>query len=205
MVSGVAPPEPSAFATQMLKVPFVLRASLPSRAPWDEKAILLPSGDHAGKKLLPAVSFVTATAVPEPSAFITQTLVLLPGFAASLPSRAREDLKTILLPSGDHAGAKLPAPSAVSVVRAVAPEPSVLTTQMLLIAFVLAASLPSSARCELKAIFLPSGDQTGKKLLALAAVSLVSGVMPEPSASTTQILIVPLAFSASLKFKARRE
>src|SRR5215471_1623201 len=188
----------------MLKVAFVLRASLPSSAPCEANAIVLPSGDHAGKKLLPAVSFVSGIA-PEPSAFITQTLVLLPGFAASLPSKARDDLKTILLPSGDHAGIKLPAPSAVSLVRALAPEPSAFITQMLLIALVFAASLPSRARCELKAIFLPSADQTGKKLLALLAVSLVSGVTPEPSASTTHRLMVPLVLPESLKFNARRE
>src|SRR5207302_5793154 len=38
-------PEPSLFMTQMLKPP---PASLPSRAPLEVNAILLPSGDHTG-------------------------------------------------------------------------------------------------------------------------------------------------------------
>src|SRR5262249_50832794 len=81
LVSGVRP-ESSAFITQMFWAPLALTASLPSRARFDTKAILLPSSDQTGLKLsaptmlkpVPAmaVSLVSGAGL-EPSAFMTQT------------------------------------------------------------------------------------------------------------------------------------
>src|SRR5262245_48888807 len=76
-VNGVTP-EPSGFITQMFKVPFVLLASVPSRARFDLNAILLPSGDQTGdtpvkKSTFTAESLVKGPAF-EPSGFITQML-----------------------------------------------------------------------------------------------------------------------------------
>src|SRR5260370_36367686 len=112
-----------------------------------------------------AVNVVSAVA-PEPSAFTTQILAALFVFAASLPSKARGDSKVILLPSGDHTRREriVKTPVVIILVTAVAPEPSAFMTQMLVVLFVFAASLPSNARRDMKAIFLPSGDQPGRKL-----------------------------------------
>src|SRR5689334_13397295 len=83
-------PEPSAFMTQMLMVPFVLVVSLPSSAREDSKIILPPSGDHDGKKLGGTVSLVSG-AIPEPSACIVQ-MFWAPN--ASLPFNAAEEKNT---------------------------------------------------------------------------------------------------------------
>jgi hypothetical protein len=51
-------------------------------------------------------------------------MLLVPlGMALLLPSRARVELKRILLPSGDHAGSLLKAFIAASFVSGVGPEP----------------------------------------------------------------------------------
>src|SRR6266478_41709 len=201
LVTGVAP-EPSAFITQMFGLSLALRALLPSKARPELNAILLPSGDQAGAKLL-AMSLVSGVA-PEPSGFTTQMFSVPP--LRSLPSKARLDENAILLSSGDQADTKLYAPLAVSLVTGMAPEPSAFITQMLKVTLELAASLPSKARLELNAILVPSVDRTGPKLSALLAVSFVSGVVPEPSAFTTQTLKVWLgALMASLPSKARPE
>src|SRR5215472_16723844 len=84
--------EPSAFITQMLLSRLVLAASLPSRAPTDSKAILLPSGDHAGlRESANGADSLVSAARPDPSAFITQMFRTLLVLAASLPFSARVD------------------------------------------------------------------------------------------------------------------
>src|SRR5215468_4998779 len=85
-------PEPSEFTTHTLRVPLVLSASVPSRARPDAEAILLPSADQTGLKLLAKVevSLVNAAA-PVPSGFTTQMFAVLLMLAASLPSNARDD------------------------------------------------------------------------------------------------------------------
>jgi len=128
-------------------------------------------------------------------------LKILLALAASLPSKARTDEKKIIVPDGDHTGPALLA--TVSLVSGVAPDPSAFITQTFKVELVLAALLPSRARCELKAILLPSGDYSGKSLLAALAVTLVSGVAPEPSAFIAQTLKVKFGLIPSLPSRAR--
>ena len=71
-------------------------------------------GDHgcqAGSALFAeaAVCLVSGVA-PKPSGFITQILKVKFAFTASLLSRAREDVNTTFLPSGDNKGRILSAP-----------------------------------------------------------------------------------------------
>jgi len=205
LVSGIAP-DPSAFTTQMLKVLFVLAASLPFKARAESKAILLPSDDHAGEELVALVAVILVRGIaPDPSAFITQTLRVPFVLTASLPSKARDELNAILPPSGDHAPTELSAPLAVILVNGMAPDPSAFITQMLEVPFVLVALLPSKARAERNAILLLSGDHTPTKLSAPLAVSLVRGVTPVPSAFITQMFRVPFVLVASLPSNARAE
>src|SRR6266545_3146971 len=89
-----------------------------SRSP--PKTMCLPSGDHAAYSPPLCVNRVC----PEPSAFITQ----MSGSGARLPgstSFSRVEVKTILVPSGDQAGAtSCPGAS----VNRVTPEPSAFMT-----------------------------------------------------------------------------
>src|SRR5262249_43742990 len=89
-----------------------------------------------------AVIFVNGVA-SLPSAFITQMLKVSLVLRASLPSRARREAKTILLPSGDQIGSKLSAFGAVSLVNGMALVPSAFITQMSWVWLVLTASVPS--------------------------------------------------------------
>jgi hypothetical protein len=75
------------------------------------KAILVPSGDHAGKVSLVVLS-LESIVCPDPSAFMTQMV--------SLPSITLE--KAIFLPSGDQAG--LQVLLAPVFVRRICPDPS---------------------------------------------------------------------------------
>src|SRR5262245_28144482 len=72
-----------------------------------------------------------------------------PGFAASLPSRARPETNASFLPSGDQAGST--APETVSFVIGAGGEPSVLASQMLGVLFVFTPLLPSKAPDEANA------------------------------------------------------
>src|SRR5260370_634541 len=165
------------------------------------------SGSNHRRLSVPdAVSLVNGAA-EEPSAFIIQMFLVPFEFAASVPSNARAESNTILLPSGSQIpGTIFRGWTAVSLVSEVAPEPSAFITQMFGLSLALRALLPSKARPELNAILVPSVDRTGPKLSALLAVSFVSGVVPEPSAFTTQTLKVWLgALMASLPSKARPE
>jgi hypothetical protein len=74
-------------------------------------------------------------------------------------------------------------------------------TQMFTAKLVLAASLPSRARVELKAILLPSGDHTGSPLETLAVVIFVNGSRAEPAWFMRQIFVMPM--EASLPVTAR--
>src|SRR5207245_11087724 len=66
--------------------------------------------DQAHAKLLALLAVILVREVTaEPSAFITQIFLVKFAFAASLPSRAREDVNTTFLPSGDNKGRKLSA------------------------------------------------------------------------------------------------
>lgn len=58
-------------------------------------------------------------------------------------------------------GPALSAPEAVILVRGLAPLPSLFMIQMLRVAWVLAASLPSRARVEENSTLLPPDDQAG--------------------------------------------
>src|SRR6516225_3817539 len=88
-------PEPSAFITQTFVKRF--EALLPSKAPLESNAILLPSGDQDGPMLSDetAVNWVSGVA-PEPSGFITHMFEVRPVLKASLPSRARSDSYAIV-------------------------------------------------------------------------------------------------------------
>src|SRR5215472_9167625 len=83
---------PSEFTIHTFRVPLVLSVSVPSRARPDAEAILPPSADHTGLRLVAnmEVSLVNAAA-PDPSGFTTQMFAVLLVLAASLPSSARED------------------------------------------------------------------------------------------------------------------
>src|SRR5215831_6450797 len=95
-VSGM-PPEPSAFITHTLKAGFAAPWP-PSRGRDDRNAILLPSGDQIRPSSNdPSVRAVSGVA-PEPSALATQMLPAL--LMASLPSRARDDSKAMMLDGG---------------------------------------------------------------------------------------------------------
>lgn len=80
---------------------------LPSKAREETKLNLLPPGHHTGLKL-EAVAFpvnVVIGVAPDPSGFTTQILSVTLLFVvslASLPSKARLDVKTIFVPSGDQ-------------------------------------------------------------------------------------------------------
>src|SRR5215472_17641132 len=76
---------------------------------------------------------------------------------------------------------------------------------MFRVVLVLAASLSSKARSDTKKICVPPGDHKGRALPAPAAVSLVSGVAPEPSAFTAQTFGVLLVLRVSLPSRARAE
>jgi hypothetical protein len=140
----------------MLTVPFVFNASLPSSAAEETNAIFLPSGDQTGSQTtIPLAVYVLSGVAPVPSPFIAQRFVT--EFAASLPFRAREETKTIFVPSGDQIGKRESAPLLVSRVRGLAIEPSLLTTQMLLVELALAALLPSKAPLEANATVRTAG------------------------------------------------
>src|SRR5262249_19568131 len=179
------------------------------RARAESNATLAPLGAQTGstkpapKLRRPAAVSRVSGAGLEPSDFIIQTFGARFVFPASLPSRARVATNASFVPSGDQAGMVLATPPAVSLVRAVAPEPSALMTQTLAAGF--AESLPSKARADPNAILVPSGDQTGNALFALLAVSRVSGVAPEPSDLITQMFFVVLVLAASLPSRARAE
>src|SRR5262249_7787 len=66
-----------------------------------------------------------------------------------------------IMNDGRDAGASVPVPRAVSLVKGVAPEPSAFITQRLPVLFVLSASRPSKARMEWNAILPPSADHAG--------------------------------------------
>lgn len=159
LVRGRAP-DPSVLITQTFGVLCWLGELLPSKAPDETKASLVPSGDQTGPQLTePGAVNVVKGLVPDPSTLTTQTFginwVVL---ALLLPSKARNEEKASLVPSGDHFGRKLSAPDAVILVNGRAPEPSALITHMFLVPFGMVASLPSKARVEAKANLLPSGD-----------------------------------------------
>src|SRR5262249_19331749 len=139
--------EPSALASHRLTAP--IEESLPSRAPVEVNAILVPSGDQVAANAKATVYLVIGVWL-EPSAFIVQILTVL--FKASLPSRARRDTQRILAPSGDHWGKELAALSTVSFVSALGAEPSGFIDHMLSVKFVLGASVPSKARDDWKAM-----------------------------------------------------
>src|SRR6185437_15539794 len=124
-------------------------------------------------------------------------------FSASLPSRARPEIKAILLPFGDHAGEKLSLLEAVSFVSGVAPVPSAFTTQMLEVKFVLAAFEPSRAPSEATAMRLPSGDHAGCTTSVPVKANFVMGADPLPSGFTTQTLSLFGPLLASLPSRAR--
>src|SRR5689334_13678072 len=200
LVSG-ATPEPSAFAVHMLNTLFGFRASAPFSAPTDKKASLVLSGDQMGCWLVQepsgsvTVSLVTGVAVPLP--FITHTLKAPLTFTPSLPSRAADEANASFLPSGDQASCQLTIPLAVRRVSGAALLPSAFIIQILLA--VPAASLPSRARVETNAIFLPSGDQMGSVESAPLAVSCVRGATPDPSLFPVQILVAGFALLLPLR------
>lgn len=160
-------------------VPAVL---LPSSARVETNAIFLPSGDHAGSELEPAVRMVRGCAAL-PSEFIDQTF--LAEITSLVPLSAREEVNASLVPFGDHTGETLEAVLAVRVVKGLALLPSAFITQMFTPAA--AAFVPSRARVESNAILLPSGDQAEWMLLTSSAVSWVRGVALAPSAFITQM------------------
>src|SRR6185437_39398 len=139
----------------------------------------------------------------EPSGLIDQIFEVRLTFAASLPSSALDESNVILLPSGDQKAEDTFAPAAVSLVRGVGFEPSAFITQRLCTPFVFMASVPSRARDEIKATLLPSGENSKVSRSTPAAVSLVSGAAPEPSAFIVQIFWTSLMFAASLPSRAR--
>src|SRR5215471_10442526 len=90
----------------------------------------------------------------------------------------------------------------VSLVNGKTPEPSLFISQRFVLSFVSTASLPFRARLDENAIFVPSGDQTGRAVDP-AALSRVKGTAPEPSSN--QIFEVPFEFAVSLPSGFRAE
>ena len=139
----------------------------------------------------------------EPSEFITQMFTTKFVFSVSLPSRARAEVNAILVPSFSQGNAiwsglpppptTAPGPIAVRLVRCVGDEPSAFMTQMFVVLFVLAVSVPSRARVETKAILLPSGEMEGSALSVV--VKLVNGVglRGKTAVSSVQMLGIPKA------------
>jgi len=184
LVSGVGV-DPSECMTQTFIVRLVFSASEPSNAREEAKAILLPSLDQTGNSPVPAptaVSLVNGDA-PDPSAFTTHTLFA--AFARSVPFKARSEIKSSLLLSGDQIPPSALAPNAVRRVIGVAPEPSLFITQMLFVKFRLAASLPSKARFDINDNRVPSGDQSGLDATTPDAVIFVNCTTADPSAFIT--------------------
>jgi hypothetical protein len=179
-------------------------ASLPSSLPSETSNSLVPSGDQLSTMVETDVRLVRGAA-PVPSALIVHSLE---GPHASVPSRARSAEKAIFIPSGNQRGRRAtPMEHPVSLVRGAALVPSAFTTQMFLLAFVLSASLPSKARADEKTILLPSGDQDqsikSAKVARPVAVSRVNGMLPVPSAFTTQRFNTSPIFAALLPSRAR--
>jgi hypothetical protein len=75
------------------------------------------------------VSFVSGVRF-DPSAFINQMFREPFVFAASVPLRAREDVKRIFVPPGVHTGISVRTEAVVNLVKAVGLEPSAFITQM---------------------------------------------------------------------------
>ncbi len=151
------------------------------------KTILEPSGDHCGATLSAWYAVASVSGVrPVPLALMRQ--MLKAAFGASVPSSLREELKIILEPSGDHCGIQPPAPFAMALVSGVRPVPSALARQIFLVRLTLGASVPSRLRVEVKTILELSGDHCAAVLSAPAAMALVSGVRPVPSAFARQML-----------------
>src|SRR5208337_141081 len=71
-------------------------------------------------------------------------------------------------------------------------------TQIVLVSSALAASVPSRARPDAKAISVPRGDQAGLMQSALWVVILVKGDRPVPSSFTIQMLPAAVASPALL-------
>ena len=122
----------------------------------------MPSGDQSGAKSVTElfVRFVW----PLPSAFMTKISLL------KVPA-PRSVVKTIRVPSGDHAGSQ--SNVAGLLVTFVWPLPSAFMTKI--------SQLPPRL---LKAILVPSGDQAGRTSVAGLLVRLV---WPLPSAFMTKI------------------
>src|SRR5262245_38078561 len=104
-------------------------------------------------------------------------------------------------PSGDQVG--LPAYQTVPWVSGVRPVPSASTIQTFCCELRLAASAPSRLRFDSKTIRVPSGDHSAKALSAPAAVALVSGCNPVPSALMTHRLLHAFSgwLSSPLRFR----
>src|SRR4029077_14438495 len=114
-------------------------------------ASLRLSGDQSGWLASP-IGTVPVAVNPvrlEPSAFITQ--ISLPRLVIG-PTEGRLESNAIIVASGDQTASPLIIPPVVSLVRGAANVPSALTTQMFWAPFVLAASLPLSARADEKTI-----------------------------------------------------
>jgi hypothetical protein len=105
---------------------------------------------------------------------------------------------------GFQTGSPLPAELEVSLVKGMAPEPSAFRSQTLVAPLGFAASAPSTARCEVNAIFLPSGDHViGEAKLIPVVVSRVTAKAPVPLALIVQTLSAELILEASLPSRAR--
>src|SRR5436305_670487 len=93
-------------------------------------------------------------------------------------------------------------PAAVLVVKGASPVPSAPTRQMLMTLFKFTSSVPSSLREDRKTTRDAAGDQTPKRLSAVAVV-LVSGVSPVPSAWMLHRLKAVFVFGASVPSSLR--
>lgn len=130
LVSAVRP-VPSAFMIQMF-IGVLVPSGKPLSAVIEENAILLPSGEKTGVKLLKPVAVLPVSGIGLlPSAPMTQIFADPVGVPSQLPLSAVFEVKTSLVQSGEKFGDRLCSELAVFLVSGVMPVPSEFISQML--------------------------------------------------------------------------
>src|SRR4030095_81477 len=162
---------PLASITNILLTLFGFIVGLRSVFLVESKAILLPSGDHAGKSLLsPLKSKPAKTWGLPPSAFTIQMFSPPLGLGVGVPLILLLETKRIRPPSGDQRGLvkPRPVPDTLRPARTLRSEPSAPIVQRFLTKFGFGVGVPSILRSEVKAMVSPSGEKAGRVLPAFA-------------------------------------
>src|SRR5207237_156078 len=148
--------------------------------------------------LAPAAVALVSGVSEVPSVLIVQMFETPLGLTVSVRLTLRVETNTIRVRSGEIWGRVLSVDPAVVVVSGVRAVPSALTRQMLDTTFGLCASVPSRLRGDEKTSPVPSGNQTGETLAVPAAVVLVTGASPVPSALTRHTFEIEFRLVASV-------